>query len=43
MKKYLGYVIIIIIGVLSLFSLMKRCEAINNNISKGNNTVELFA
>lgn len=43
MKKYLGYVFIIVIGVASILTLMVRSESLNNNVSKGTNTIELFA
>ena len=43
MKKNIGYLVIIIIGVLAILSLFVRSNTIDNNISKENNTVELFA
>lgn len=43
MKKILGYGIIIIIGVLGIITMMFRCESIDRNVSKGNNTIEIFA
>ena len=43
MKKVLGYLIVIILGVVSIVSLINRSENLDNNVSKGTNTVELFA
>ncbi len=43
MKKYLGYVVIILFGVLSIVMLMERSDSINNSVTKGSNVVELFA
>ena len=43
MKKYLGYLVIIVLGVVSIFTLMSRSESIDNNVSKGSNFIELFA
>lgn len=43
MKKNFGYLIIIIIGVVSIAGMMFRCESIDNNISKENNAIEIFA
>lgn len=43
MKKYLGYLIIIVLGVISIVTLMNRSESIDKNLSKGTNTVQLFA
>ena len=43
MKKYLGYVCVIIIGVALAFTLIARCESIDNSVSKENNVIELFA
>ena len=43
MKKVLGYLFIIILGVGCIISLMARSESINNNYAKGTNTIELFA
>jgi hypothetical protein len=43
MKKYFGYGLIVIIGVVGIISMMFRSESIDNNILKSSNTVELFA
>ena len=43
MKKNIGYLLIIFIGVVSIASMMFRSESIDNNITKENNTVEIFA
>ncbi len=39
MKKVLGYVLIIVLGVGSIITLMNRSETINNNVAKGTNTI----
>lgn len=41
MKKFIGYVLIIILGVASIITLMNRSESIDNNLAKGNNTIVL--
>lgn len=43
MKKNLGYVIIVIVGVLSLVSLMFRAEAVDNELAKENPETLAFA
>lgn len=43
MKKYLGFLVIIILGVLSIIAMIGRSESINNNVSEENNYIELFA
>lgn len=43
MKKILGYLIIIVLGVGSIVLLINRSENLDNNMSKGSNTIELFA
>lgn len=43
MKKVFGYGVIIVIGVLGIITMMFRCESIDSNVSRGNNTVEIFA
>ena len=43
MKKNLGYLMIIVIGVASIIGMMFRSESIDNNVSKENNVVEIFA
>ena len=34
MKKYFGYVIVIVVGVLGFLLMMERASNIDNNISK---------
>ena len=43
MKKIFGYLIIIVLGVISIITLINRSESIDNNLSKGSNSIELFA
>ena len=44
MKKHLGYLVIIILGVAAIVALIGRNESINNNIAKDNsNAIELFS
>ena len=44
MKKNLGYLVIIILGVLAVISLICRNESLNNNVAKDNSKViELFS
>ena len=44
MKKYLGYVVIIILGVAAIIALIGRSESINNNVAKDeSNVIELFS
>ena len=44
MKKYLGYLVIVVIGVLAIVSLINRSESINNNVAKdSSNSIELFS
>ena len=44
MKKYLGYLVIIVLGVGAIISLISRSESINNNIAKDkNHVIELFS
>ena len=43
MKKFLGYLFVIALGVGCIVSLMVRSNDIDNNCVKGTNTVELFA
>ena len=39
MKKIIGYLFIIILGVASIITLMNRSEEIDNNVAKGSNTI----
>lgn len=41
MKKVLGYLVIIVLGVASIITLMNRSEEIDNNVAKGTNTIVL--
>ena len=41
MKKFIGYILIIVLGVGSIFALMNRSESVNNNLAKGNNVIYL--
>ena len=43
MKKNLGYIIIVVIGVLSIFSLMVRNEKIDKNLSEEYNNTQVNA
>lgn len=43
MKKNIGYLLIIILGVVGILSMMFRSETIDKNISKESNTIEIFA
>ncbi len=42
MKKSLGYVIIVIIGVISIASMMIRSEMVDNNLSKEQKIGEFY-
>lgn len=43
MKKFLGYLFIIVLGLGCIISLMVRSNNIDNNYVDGSNTIELFA
>ena len=44
MKKYLGYLIIIVLGVIAIISLINRNESLNNNVAQDTSKViELFS
>ena len=43
MKKVLGYLVIILIGVFAIISLIHRSEVIDNNLTDDSNVVEIFA
>ncbi len=43
MKKYFGYLVIIIVGIVGFLLMLERTEAIDNSVSQENNTVETFA
>ena len=41
MKKILGYLLIVVLGVASIITLMNRSESIDNNMAKTTNTIVL--
>ena len=44
MKKYLGYLIIIVLGVIAIISLINRSDSLNKGVAKDNsNVIELFS
>lgn len=43
MKKKLGYLIVIILGVASIYSIMCRADALDKSVSKESNVIKLFA
>lgn len=42
MKKYVGYLIIIIVGVLGFLLMMERASDIDNKLSKQDNQEKLY-
>lgn len=42
MKKYLGYLIVIIVGVLGFILMIERADQIDNNLVKNNNKEEII-
>ena len=42
MKKYLGYLIVIIVGVLGFILLIERADQVDNNLVKNNNQAEII-
>lgn len=40
MKKYLGYLIVIIVGVLGFILMIERADQVDNNLVKNNNNKE---
>ena len=43
MKKYFGYLIVIIVGVLGFVLMMERASDIDNNLSKQENYEEIYS
>ena len=41
-KKYLGYLIVIIVGVLGFILMIERADQIDNNLVKNNNKEEII-
>ncbi|GEM_PF-2616402 len=42
MKKYLGYLIVIIVGVLGFILMIERADQVDNNLVKNNNKEEII-
>ena len=42
MEKYLGYLIVIIVGVLGFILMIERADQIDNNLVKNNNKEEII-
>lgn len=42
MKKYFGYLIVIVVGVLGFLLMMERASNIDNNLSKQENYEEIY-
>lgn len=42
MKKYIGYLVIIIIGVLGIILMIERADQIDNNLAKNNDCEIIF-
>ena len=42
MKKYLGYLIVIIVGVLGFILMIERADQIDNNLAENNNKEEII-
>lgn len=42
MKKYLGYLIVIIVGVLGFILMIERADQVNNNLAENNNKEEII-
>ena len=42
MKKYLGYLIVIIAGVLGFILMIERADQVDNNLVKNNNKEEII-
>ena len=41
MKKYLGYLIVIIVGVLGFILMIERADQVDNNLAENNNKEEI--
>ena len=42
MKKYFGYLVVIVVGVLGFLLMMERANNIDNNLSKQENYEEIY-
>ena len=42
MKKYLGYLIVIIVGVLGFILMIERADQVDNNLAENNNKEEII-
>lgn len=42
MKKYLGYLIVIIVGVLGFILMIERADQVDNNLAENNNKKEII-
>ena len=42
MKKYLGYLIVIIVGVLGFILMIERADQVDNNLAENNNKEEVI-
>ena len=42
MKKYLGYLIVIIVGVLGFILMIERADLVDNNLAENNNKEEII-
>ena len=42
MKKYLGYLIVIIVGVLGFILVIERADQVDNNLAENNNKEEII-
>ena len=43
MKKYLGYLIVIIVGVLGFILMIERADQVDNNLAENNNKEEIIS
>jgi hypothetical protein len=43
MKKYFGYLIVIVVGVLGFLLMMERASNIDNNLSKQESCEEIYS
>ena len=42
MKKYFGYLIVIIVGVLGFILMIERADQVDNNLAENNNKEEII-
>ena len=42
MKKYLGYLIVILVGVLGFILMIERADQVDNNLAENNNKEEII-